>query len=67
MPMQPGKRTIEYTLPSAITLADFRQIVRDTEELEGDSRIELPRSMGQLDAEYVRVIITEEWPPNATK
>jgi hypothetical protein len=60
--MQPGKRTIEYSLPPEMTLADFRRIVRETESLKDDTRVALPRSMGQRDQEYVRFVLTEEWP-----
>lgn len=60
--MQAGKRTIEYSLPSAITLADIRRIVRETESLKDETRVELPRTLGQRDQEYVKVILTEEWP-----
>lgn len=62
MPMQSGKRTIEYNLPEKLTLADFRRIVRETESLKDETKVDLPRSIGQRDAESIRFVLTEEWP-----
>jgi hypothetical protein len=62
MPMQPGKRVIEYALPPEMTLADFRRIVKETQSLSGETRVALPRTLGQRDQEYVKFVMTEEWP-----
>jgi len=60
--MQKAKRTIDYTIASSPTLADLRRIVKETETIDEKSRVEFPREQGQRDAEYVHVVITEEFP-----
>lgn len=62
MPMQPGKRTIVYDLPSDMTLKDFRQILEETQDLRDDTKVMLPHSMGQRDDEHFRFVLEERWP-----
>lgn len=63
MAVRAGKRVIDYDLPENVTLGDIRQIVNETLTLSDQARVQFPRTMGQRDAESIKFLITEEWPP----
>lgn len=63
MTVRAGKRVIDYDLPENVTLGDIRQIVNETLTIDDNARVQFPRTTGQRDAEHVKFLITEEWPP----
>jgi hypothetical protein len=55
--MQPVK-TIKYTLGSDITLEKLRQIVEQTRDEDGQSKVKINTSRGQRDEDFVEFVIT---------
>lgn len=60
--MKRAKRVIDYTLELSPKLDDLREIVAETQNLSGQSRIEFPRFVGQHETEYHHLVITEDGP-----
>lgn len=55
--MRKIRDVVEYTLGSAPTLDDLRQIVTDTLDLDPNLRIHIERQQGQRDAETHSIVI----------
>lgn len=62
MTIRPGKRVIDYTLGKVVTLGDIREIINETESISPVATFQIMPMGGQLDENYYRVVITEEWP-----
>lgn len=60
--MNKAKRTIDYTVSGQVTLRDLRRIVEETLIIDENSKVDFPREAGQRDAEYVHIVITEDFP-----
>lgn len=60
MPLHNAKRVVDYTLETVTRLSDLRQIVAETQALDGTSTVEFPRFVGQREQEYIHLVITEE-------
>jgi hypothetical protein len=58
--MKNTKRIVDYTLGITPRLQDLREIVAETQQLSGESRLEFPRFVGQRDEEYLHIVITED-------